>query len=407
MTGIQSTEVLRQWDVVTKMPEGTKGRTSKTVQAMKDFLATLPEGGEPLSAQQLMAMRHSVETLRARVVRHARGTGLFKVFFGALMGWRASSKFSEVFSELETRKKARDKCLVEKCKKEDVTQTLFQQAIDEDNAEAFMALVGRRGDRFSNEDTVKEDLESAALCGSLGIVKTILKEYHGGVQQFGEALCEAANNGHVEVVRAFLNAGVPANSKKGTETALTIAVAGGDDEVVHVLLEAGASIEKLKQAEQLWVGVLTGRLKVVTEVLQKPNPPVNVFSSLREDRALHLAVRGGDIEIVKALLACDGIKVNKKNKDKETALHVAVRKGDTAIVKALLAKNPDVNKMNKDGFTALHLAARGGHVEIVEALLTAGAQRESVVDGKTPLQMAQEKGYQPIIDLLKPAVPPQ
>ena len=96
--------------------------------------------------------------------------------------------------------------------------------------------------------------------------------------------------------------------------------------------------------------------------------------------ACHLAVEAGHTEIVKLLLAVDGVDVNAKNNYGRTALHRAISNDHTEILKLLLAVDGvDVNakdekvvvmlKKEQKGHTALMLAAYCSRTDMIELLL--------------------------------------
>lgn len=118
------------------------------------------------------------------------------------------------------------------------------------------------------------------------------------------------------------------------------------------------------------------------------------------------AVKAGDADTVKHLLAADAALVNAKDESGSSAILLAIyygRKdvrnllmangaelslfeasaaGDVDRVKAILAEDPDVatdliNSYSHDGFTPLGLAAFFGHLEIAELALAQGAEVNS------------------------------
>ena len=104
MAEVKPPDFRTKWSLDTlKIAEKTEGRTATTVEVMRKFLKDQKD--QKVKAQDLVSARLAIENIKARVVRHAKGTGLFKIFFGALMGWRAGSKFNKVLSELEKKKK--------------------------------------------------------------------------------------------------------------------------------------------------------------------------------------------------------------------------------------------------------------------------------------------------------------
>jgi ankyrin repeat protein len=57
-----------------------------------------------------------------------------------------------------------------------------------------------------------------------------------------------------------------------------------------------------------------------------------------------------------------------------TPLHFTCRRGDTGTLKVLIIKNADINKTDANGFTPLFHACRRDHTEVVKILLEHGAE---------------------------------
>jgi ankyrin repeat protein len=111
---------------------------------------------------------------------------------------------------------------------------------------------------------------------------------------------------------------------------------------------------------------------------------------------LHYAVRLGYLNAVLMLLAADGIDICAKANHQGTALMFACGGGNVEIVKALLAalkKTPnfDINDKNANGFTALMYACVHTHVEIVKILLSIPRINTNMknIGGTTALDYAQ------------------
>ena len=65
-------------------------------------------------------------------------------------------------------------------------------------------------------------------------------------------------------------------------------------------------------------------------------------------------------------------------------------------------KGADVNFADEYGFTPLFVAARRGNEDITKLLLESGANvAHKNYQGKTAINMAQEKGFQNIVALLE------
>ncbi|MBQ3933577.1 MAG: ankyrin repeat domain-containing protein, partial [Elusimicrobiaceae bacterium] len=81
---------------------------------------------------------------------------------------------------------------------------------------------------------------------------------------------------------------------------------------------------------------------------------------------------------------------------------LAIRNGDIDIVKLLLDHCADANIKTKAGITPLMFASYYGNINIVKLLLDNGAKVDIVAkNGDTALSVAQGKGYQDIVNLLK------
>ncbi|KAL6614239.1 hypothetical protein ACP70R_036509 [Stipagrostis hirtigluma subsp. patula] len=82
------------------------------------------------------------------------------------------------------------------------------------------------------------------------------------------------------------------------------------------------------------------------------------------------------------------------------ALHAAAARGDSGEVRRL---GPEaLGARDREGRTALHAAAAAGEAEAVAALVDMGADTAAAdARGRTPLDVAREKGYQEVVDVLE------
>ncbi len=88
--------------------------------------------------------------------------------------------------------------------------------------------------------------------------------------------------------------------------------------------------------------------------------------------------------------------MNAKSSVSETPLHIAAKGGFVEIVKYLLSSGADVNAKGRGRDTPLHIAAKGG-VEIVKHLLSSGADVSAKRWGKTPLDYARDESIKKIL----------
>ncbi|KAK3534710.1 hypothetical protein QTP86_023793 [Hemibagrus guttatus] len=119
---------------------------------------------------------------------------------------------------------------------------------------------------------------------------------------------------------------------------------------------------------------------------------------------LHLAVRGGNLEVIKLCIA-HGAKIDQQQCDKSTALHLACTQGATEAVKLMLQAYErvcDIINITDGAFqTPLHKAAIFDHYELVEYLISQGADIDFTdCKGHSPLLLATNCGAWRSVNLL-------
>lgn len=174
----------------------------------------------------------------------------------------------------------------------------------------------------------------------------------------------AAENGDLNRVREQLEKGVDVNARsQGGHTALMLAAAAGHLEVVKALLNAKADPN---------IGAISfhaGEFLTLMAAMNRCNKDWE--------------------KILDAMIAAGG-EVNPKKVFINSPLMYAITRYDPVLVKVLIAKGADVNLKNKRGTTPLMTAvmSRGSSAENVKLLLAAGADTDAHNnDGETALSM--------------------
>ncbi|XP_051122289.1 uncharacterized protein LOC127245447 [Andrographis paniculata] len=90
-------------------------------------------------------------------------------------------------------------------------------------------------------------------------------------------------------------------------------------------------------------------------------------------RAVHAAARGGNVAVLKELLAGNGGVLEYRDCYGSNALHSAAGRGQVEVVEYLVAEYDIINSRDNHGDTAIHVAAYRGHSSIVKALVSASA----------------------------------
>ena len=113
----------------------------------------------------------------------------------------------------------------------------------------------------------------------------------------------------------------------------------------------------------------------------------------QDDASLHIAAQGGHLEVVKHLIA-KGANVDAQNRAGDTSLHIAVKKIFFGVVKHLIAKGANVNAQNSAGDTPLHIALKERFFDVVKKLIAKGANVDAQNRaGDTPLHIAVREGF--------------
>lgn len=114
------------------------------------------------------------------------------------------------------------------------------------------------------------------------------------------------------------------------------------------------------------------------------------------------AIKSGDLNLVKTLIAEKGVNSKTTTAGRFTLLHTACYSGHIDVVKLLIEKGAELEAADGDNSdTSLHLACRHGHTEIVKFLIEKGAVLEAINDiGFTPLHLACRHGHTELVEFL-------
>lgn len=217
-----------------------------------------------------------------------------------------------------------------------------------------------------------------------------------------QRLFDAIKGGRVDEVRELIGSNPSLKQARDANGASTILAAAYNmkPDVVSALLELGVPVDIFEAA-------VLGKVDRLQEILK--GDPTRVSEHAPDGfTPVALAAFFGQPAAAKALIAA-GADVNAaaKNPLKVQALHAAVAGRNLEIVKAILEAGGDANAQQQAGFRPMHEAGTNANRALAELLLAHGADPSLPNDeGKTAIDFARDKGHAEFADWLatqKPA----
>ncbi|GLD97011.1 hypothetical protein PINS_up005694 [Pythium insidiosum] len=255
----------------------------------------------------------------------------------------------------------------------------------------------------------KEDLvvaaATAARAGEVDVLKHILYSDTSGLIREripkSVALCDAAENGHVDCLELLHGFGISLDEQKPNGTsALMVACSVGNVEAARALLMFGANVdlEDVHGLTALMIAARDGRSECLKLLIRK-GAQINLSRNRnRGTTALHIAARGGQEECVSILLQAGAI-LDISSPNSTTALMEAARAGNLGCVKQLVAAGARIDARDREGHTAEALAKASGHAHI-EDFLRERAESDSVKDHRRQIEEAIADPESTLADLL-------
>jgi ankyrin repeat protein len=173
-------------------------------------------------------------------------------------------------------------------------------------------------------------------------------------------------------VYSLVQGGAPINGRdRLNNTPLILAAQGGRNDIVQILLEAGADVSLGNESRltALRAAVLAKSPALVEKLL---NHDISHIAKEKSSQSiLHLAAEQADAATMKVLLDTllpTGIlSVDAVNRTLQTPLHIAALAARADIAQVILEHKPKVDELDADGATALLTACRSSKKKVMEA----------------------------------------
>jgi len=211
-----------------------------------------------------------------------------------------------------------------------------------------------------------------------------------------QQLFDAIKAGKTDEVRQLVQQNPSLKQARDASGASAILVAAYNmkPDVVNALLELGAPVD-------IFEASVLGRVDRINEILK--SSPTRVSEHAPDGfTPVALAAFFGQPAAVRALIAAGAdVKAAAKNALKVQALHAAVAGRNLEIVKAVLDAGADPNAQQQAGFRPIHEAGTNANRALAELLLKHGADPTLTSDdGKNAIDLARAKGHAEFADWL-------
>jgi ankyrin repeat protein len=199
---------------------------------------------------------------------------------------------------------------------------------------------------------------------------------------------EAVKGGRVEEAARLVNQDPSLLKARDANGASPISLA-----IYHQKLDVAHALAEMTTLD-LYEASALGRVERIREILAQQ--PASVSSHAPDGfTPVALAAFFGHADAARVLIAA-GADVNAAatNPFKVQALHAAVAGRNLDIVRAVLAAGGDANAPQQAGFRPIHEAGANANRELAELLIAHGADPALANDaGKSAIDLAREKGH--------------
>ncbi|SPN96794.1 uncharacterized protein DNG_00314 [Cephalotrichum gorgonifer] len=247
-------------------------------------------------------------------------------------------------------------------------------------------------------------LHNAAMKGHRKVVRTLI-EAGADIDVLDASrhtpLLWAAYRGHTTVVdELWKDANIKLRGHSGL-TAMHLAVIGGGEEVVRLLVKLGADMDV---KDHFGRTPLHHATKNGNETMVRILIEFGVDKDTMDNKGqtpLHYAARDGLKAMVGLLIELGADKEAQKRYKSRTPLYYVIENGHEDVVRLLIELGVNKEAKGYHGWTPLIYAAQRGLGAMVRLLIDLGADKDAKgIDGRTPLHQAAWAGHEAVVRIL-------
>jgi ankyrin repeat protein len=201
---------------------------------------------------------------------------------------------------------------------------------------------------------------------------------------------DAIKGGRLDELRALVDKDPALLRAKDPNGASAILVS-----VYHQRKDVAAALVDLGAPVDLFEACALGRVEEIQQILRTQPARVSEYAP-DGFTPVALAAFFGHADAVRALIAAGAdVRAPAKNAFMVQALHAAVAGRNIDIVKAVLEAGADPNAQQQAGFRPIHEAGTNANRALAELLIAHGADPALPADsGKNAIDLAREKGHE-------------